>query len=231
MQRPFDLTRGPLLRCLLVRLDEPAHILLLTLHHIISDGWSIGVLVRELTTLYRAFSTGQPSPLPELPIQYADYALWQRHWLSGDTLAKQLAYWQQQFSGELPTLDLPGDRPRPPVQTFHGATHTFTVPARAHPQLLALSHEAGATLFMTLLAAFQTLLYRYTGQTDLIIGTPIANRTRLEIEGLIGFFVNTLALRVDLRGQSHLPRVAGPRARGDAGRLCPSGPALRSPGR
>ncbi|CAG0937718.1 fengycin family lipopeptide synthetase D [Thermoflexales bacterium] len=199
-QRPFDLAHGPLWRTALVQLAQHDHILLITTHHIVSDGWSIGVLVRELTTLYHAFSTAQPSPLPELPIQYADYAIWQRQWLSGDTLTQQLAYWQQQFSGELPTLDLPSDRPRPPVQTFHGATYNFQVPLALTQQLLALGQEAGATLFMTLLAAFQTLLYRYTGQTDLIIGTPIANRTRLEIESLIGFFVNTLALRVNLTG-------------------------------
>jgi amino acid adenylation domain-containing protein len=200
-RRPFDLAHGPLWRAVLLRLDEHDHILLVTLHHIISDGWSIGVLIRELTALYRAFKAGQPSPLPELPVQYVDYAIWQRQWLSGDALAQQLAYWQQQFSGELPALDLPSDRPRPPVQTFRGATHTFQVPLALTQQLLALSHEAGATLFMTLLAAFQTLLHRYTGQTDLIIGTPIANRTRLEIEDLIGFFVNTLALRVNLSGK------------------------------
>ncbi|CAG0927432.1 partial arthrofactin-type cyclic lipopeptide synthetase C, partial [Thermoflexales bacterium] len=200
VQRSFDLTHGPLLRALLLGLNEQEHILLLNLHHIIYDGWSMGVLLPELTTLYRAFCTGQPAALPELPIQYADYAIWQRQWLSGDTLAQQLAYWQQQFSGEIPTLDLPTDRPRPPIQTFHGATHSFQVAPRLTQQLLTLSHEAGATLFMTLLAAFQTLLHRYTGQTDLVIGTPIANRTRLEAEVLIGFFVNTLALRVDLQG-------------------------------
>ena len=184
----------------LLQLDEHEHILLVTMHHIISDGWSMGVLIHELTALYHAISHGQPSPLPELPIQYADYAVWQRQWLSGDTLNQQLTYWQHQFRGEIPTLDLPSDRPRPPVQTFRGATHSFEVPAAVVTQLHAIRHEAGATLFMTLLAAFQTLLHRYTGQTDLILGTPIANRTRLETEALIGFFVNTLALRVNLGG-------------------------------
>ncbi|CAG0937717.1 nonribosomal peptide synthetase DhbF [Thermoflexales bacterium] len=196
--RLFNLTHGPLLRVTLIKLTEQEHVLLVVMHHIISDGWSIGIFVREMLALYAAFRADQSASLPELPIQYADYALWQRQWLSGEMLEQQMAYWKQQFSGELPVLQLPTDHPRPPVQTFRGAKQAFAIPAQVVTGLHAVGRNSDATLFMTLLAAFQTLLYRYTGQTDLIIGTPIANRPREETEGLIGFFVNTLALRVKL---------------------------------
>ena len=197
-QRPFDLAQGPLLRTTLLRLDKEEHILLLTMHHIVSDGWSMGVLFRELSALYEAFSAGKPSPLPELPIQYADFAVWQRQWLQGETLEAQLAYWKKQLDGVCPVLELPTDRPRPAVQTFRGARQSMVLSKSLTEAVKALSHQEGTTLFMTLLAAFQTLLYRYTGQDDIIVGSPIANRNRSEIEGLIGFFVNTLVLRTDL---------------------------------
>ncbi|NLG50391.1 MAG: non-ribosomal peptide synthetase, partial [Chloroflexi bacterium] len=199
-RRPFDLTRGPLLRVQLLRLAEQEHIVLLTMHHIISDGWSIGVLVRELGAIYPMFAVGRPSPLPELPIQYADYAAWQQEWLTGDILKEQLDYWRQQLGGALPVLELPTDRPRPPVSSSRGDTLSVMFPRELAEGLKTLSQRAGVTLFMTLLAGFQTLLYRYSGQSDICVGTPIANRNRAEIEGLIGFFVNTLVLRADLSG-------------------------------
>jgi aspartate racemase len=199
-QRPFDLARGPLLRARLLQLGEEEHVLLLTMHHIISDGWSMGVLLRELSVLYKAFSTGQPSPLPEIPVQYADYAAWQRDWLQGEVLEAQLAYWKQQLDAANPVLDLPTDRPRPAVETHCGARQTFDLPQSLYLALRALSRQEDVTLFMTLLAAFKTLLYRYTGQEDIAVGSPIANRTQSEIEGLIGFFVNTLVLRTGLSG-------------------------------
>ncbi|GAB4190132.1 MAG: hypothetical protein Fur006_31950 [Coleofasciculaceae cyanobacterium] len=196
-QQPFDLVQGPLLRWMLLQLGQQDYILLFTVHHIVFDGWSIGVLFREITTLYKAFSTGQPSPLPELPIQYADFAAWQRQELQGEVLNAQLAYWKQQLKN-LPILHLPTDRPRPAVQTFRGAKTSFCVPTHLTKALKALSQKEDVTLFMTLLAAFKTLLYRYTGSEDIAVGSPIANRNRIEIEGLIGFFVNTLVLRTDL---------------------------------
>lgn len=181
------------------------HVVLLTMHHIIADGWSMGVLIRELVALYQAFSHGQPSlrdatrtPLPKLPIQYADFAVWQRQWLQGKVMAQQLAYWQQQLGGTLPILELPSDRPRPAIQTDKGATQSLLLPKSLSQALRSLSQQQGVSLFMTLLAAFQVLLYRYTQQDDIIVGTPIANRNRSEIEGLIGFFVNTLVLRTYL---------------------------------
>jgi amino acid adenylation domain-containing protein len=199
-QAPFDLIAGPLLRLSLLRLAAQEHWLLLVLHHIVADGWSMGVLVRELATLYPAYAAGQPAALPTLPIQYADFAIWQRSWLQGAVLDGQLDYWRRSLGGELPLLDLPTDRPRPPVQTFQGASQSRALPLALTSALRALSQRAGATLFMTLLAAFDVLLARYTGQRDLLIGIPIANRQRAEIEPLIGFFVNTLVLRGDLSG-------------------------------
>ncbi len=199
-QLSFDLTQGPLLRAVLLRLGRQEHILLLVMHHIISDGWSMEVFKRELAILYAAFSAGQPSPLAEPLIQYADYACWQREWLQGELLERQLAYWQKQLSQILPSLDLPTDRPRPAVQTFRGATQSFLLPMALTEALQAQSRQEGVTLFMMLLAAFKTLLYRYTGQENIAVGTPVANRTQIEIEGLIGFFVNTLVLRTDLTG-------------------------------
>jgi len=198
--RPFDLSRGPLVRATLVRLGQEEYVLLLTMHHIISDGWSMGVLFRELGILYEAFSQNKPSPFEELQIQYADYAVWQREWLQGEVLEQQLRYWKKRLGGELPILELPTDRPRPAVQSFRGTFRHVALPQELSARLKALSQQEGATLFMTLLAAFQTLLARYTGQDDIIVGSPIANRTRIETEGLIGFFVNTLVMRSDLSG-------------------------------
>jgi amino acid adenylation domain-containing protein len=197
--RPFDLSSEPLLRVMLLQLDSSEHVLLLNLHHIICDGWSIGVLIRELGTLYTAFSNNQPSPLPELPIQYADFADWQREWLQGEVLETQLAYWKQQLDN-LPLLNLPTDRPRKATPTYRGATQFLELPKNLSEKLEALSQRQGVTLFMTLLAAFQTLLYRYTQQSDIVVGSAIANRNRYEIEGLIGFFVNSLVLRTNLSG-------------------------------
>src|SRR5262249_2458714 len=163
-------------------------------HHIVCDGWSIGVLFRELSALYGAYTAGRPSPLSELPIQYADYAVWQREQLQGEALAEQLAYWKAQLA-DLPTLQLPTDHPRPAGPSFRGAHRTFSPPPELAARLRELSRREGATLFMTLLAAFQVLLSRYSGQQDIVVGSPIAGRTRAEVEGLIGFFVNTLVLR------------------------------------
>jgi len=198
-QRPFDLSKGPLLRVTLLRLDETEHILLVNLHHIVSDGWSIGVLTREIGALYTAFANEKPSSLPNLPIQYADFAYWQREWLQGEVLEAQLAYWRQQLDG-VDLLNLPTDRPRPAVQSYKGGTKRLQLPKSLSEALEALSQQEGVSLFMTLLAAFQTLLYRYTQQEDIAVGSPIANRNRSEIEPLIGFFVNSLVLRTDLSG-------------------------------
>ena len=199
--QPFDLERGPLFRSLLLRLSANEHCLLLNMHHIISDEWSIGVLSRELTSLYRAFSMGQAAALPELPVQYADYAVWQRDWLSRGPLAAQQAYWKEQLSDLPLALVLPTDRPAPAVQSLRGDHHWFEFSPELSANVKAFSQREGVTLFMVLQAAFQTVLYRYTGQSDLVIGSPIANRTRTEIEPLIGFFVNTLVLRTDLSGK------------------------------
>jgi amino acid adenylation domain-containing protein/non-ribosomal peptide synthase protein (TIGR01720 family) len=199
-RRPFDLACGPLVRTTLLRLSHEDHVLLLTLHHIIFDGWSAEVFWRELATFYTAICTGQPLSLPVLLLQYADFAVRQRQWLQGEVLEAQLAYWRQRLGDTLPVLDLPTDRPRPPVQTFQGARQSLMLPASFTAALKALSQRQGVTLFMTVVAAFQTLLCRYTGQTDLVVGTPLTGRTRVEIEGLLGFFVNTLILRSDLSG-------------------------------
>jgi acyl transferase domain-containing protein/alpha-ketoglutarate-dependent taurine dioxygenase len=199
-RRAFDLSRGPLIRAQLLRLDEDEHMLLLTLHHIVSDAWSFAVFTQELSALYRAFAEGRPSPLAELPIQYADFAEWQRRRLTGALLDEQLAYWKQRLAGAPPLLALPADRPRPAVQSHEGASLAFELPARLADGLQELSRREGATLFMTLLAAFQTLLHRYTGEPDIIVGADIANRNRRELEGLIGFFVNMLVLRTDMAG-------------------------------
>ena len=196
-QRAFDLSKGPLLRVTLIRLAERDHILLMTLHHIISDGWSMGVLFKELSALYEAFANGRPSPLPELKIQYADYAQWQRRWLR-EVLTQQLTYWEKKLAGATPCIELPTDRPRPAVQSYRGATQTFALTAELSTALRSLSQRADATLFMTMLAAFKALLYRYTAQRDILVGTPIAGRHHLETEGLIGFFVNMLPLRTDV---------------------------------
>lgn len=228
-QRPFDLTRGPLIRATLLLLDPADSLLLLTYHHIVADGWSKGILVSELKTLYSAFVAGQPSPLADLPIQYADFAVWQTEWLhslaapdaqvitehqlasqeeQGQTLlTKQLRYWRQQLAGPLPVLELPTDRPRPPIQTFHGAHLAINIPERLMHDLRALSQREGVTLFMTLLASFQLLLARYSGQEDILTGSPIAGRTRAETEALIGFFVNALVLRTNFAGNPTFQEV------------------------
>jgi amino acid adenylation domain-containing protein/non-ribosomal peptide synthase protein (TIGR01720 family) len=199
-RRPFDLTSGLLLRARLLRLGESEHVLLLTTHHIASDAWSMNILLADLAALYEAFTQGRPSPLEELPLQYADYAHWQRSWLRGDTLEAHISYWRRKLGGALPTLELPADRPRPQEPTYRGATRTALLPADLTRSLRELSRGEGATLFMTLLAAFQTLLHRYTGQEDIIVGSSIASRPRVELERLIGCFINTLGLRTDLSG-------------------------------
>lgn len=199
-QKPFDLAKGPLVRATLVRMDHDDHIFLYVMHHIVSDGWSMGILYRELSKLYDAFSQGKAPALPDLPIQYADFSAWQRQWLRGEILEKQLAYWKQQLKEAAPMLELPTDRPRPVIQTFRGASQGCTLPVTVVTQLRTLSRHNKVTLFMTLLAGFKILLHRYTGQADVIVGSPIAGRNRAEIEALIGFFVNTLVLRTDVAG-------------------------------
>ncbi len=197
-RRPFDLTHGPLLRVELLRLDEQEHALLLTLHHIISDGWSMGVLIRELATLYAAHIADRPSPLPPLTVQYVDFALWQREWMRGQVLEGQLRYWRERLEGAPRVLELPADRPRPAVASGQGGLRSSYLPAEIAGSLSALAQRQGATLFMIALAAWKALLSRLTGQNDLVVGTPIANRNRSEVEALIGLFVNTLALRTEL---------------------------------
>jgi amino acid adenylation domain-containing protein len=206
-QQPFDLAQGPLVRATVLRLGENEHVGLLTMHHIVSDGWSTGILIREMAALYAGFCSGSPALLPELPVQYADFAHWQRHWLEGEVLETQLAYWKQQLAGAPAILELPVDHARPAVQTFRGAHQSLSLPKDVSARLKALSRQQGSTLFMTLLAAFKILLHCYTSQVDIILGTPIANRNRLEIEGLIGFFVNTLVLRTDLSGDPDFREV------------------------
>ncbi len=208
-ERSFDLSNGPLLRASLLRLAADEHIALLTMHHIVSDGWSMGVLVNEVATLYRAYSAGEESPLEELAIQYADYAAWQRNWLQGEVLDNQLSYWKQQLAGAPAVLELPTDHARPAVQTYRGASESFELSAELTSKLEQLSRREGVTLYMTLLAAFQTLLYRYTGQADIVVGSPIANRTRVETEALIGFFINMLALRGRLNGEMSFAALLG----------------------
>ncbi|AFY44059.1 non-ribosomal peptide synthetase [Nostoc sp. PCC 7107] len=199
-KKPFNLAQGLLVRATLLRLSEAEQILLVTMHHIITDGWSCDVFLRELSTLYAAFSTNQPSPLAELPIQYADFAIWQRDRIQGKFLETQLNYWEQQLQGELPILQLPTDRPRPSVTSFTGAKQYFQFSKSLTDALKQLSQQADATLFMSLLAGFNILLYCYTDQEDILIGSPIANRNRAELEGMLGLFVNTLILRNNLSG-------------------------------
>lgn len=207
--RPFDLAEGPPLRASLLKLSEADHILLLTMHHIISDGWSKQVLFREIGVLYEAFTEGKPSPLPELTIQYADYAVWQRGWLQGEVLEKQLSYWREQLRGAPAVLELPTDRPRPAVQTYRGASQLIVLSKDLSEQLKELSRKENVTLYMTLLAAFQILLWRYTNQDDIVVGTHLANRTPIETEGLLGFFVNLLVLRTNLSGNPSFHELLG----------------------
>lgn len=199
-RQPFNLAAGPLLRVSLIRLAAREYILLVNMHHIISDAWSMSVLWQEVALLYNAFTAQKSSPLAELPIQYADFAHWQRQWLRGNVLTSQLNYWKQQLAGAPQVLELPTDRPRPATQTFRGAFKTVSLPDTLIETLRVLSRQQGVTLFMTLLAAFKVLLYRYTGQTDILVGTPIANRHWLAVENLLGTFVNTLVMRTNLAG-------------------------------
>jgi amino acid adenylation domain-containing protein/non-ribosomal peptide synthase protein (TIGR01720 family) len=200
VQRPFDLTSGSLLRVRLLRLGPTEHVMFLTIHHIICDTWSIHILIREIGALYQAFTHGRRSPLADLAIQYADFALWQRQWLKGEVLDQQLSYWRAQVGGQIPALELPTDHPRPPIQTDQGAIYRFALPPALIERLRAVSQAENATLFMTLLAGFKALLARYSGQADIAVGTPIAARNRAELEELIGFFANTLVLRTRLDG-------------------------------
>jgi amino acid adenylation domain-containing protein len=206
--RPFDLGQGGLFRACLVRLADEEHALLLAMHHAVADGWSIGVLFRELTAAYTAAVSGQAAELPELPIQYADYAVWQRAWLAGERLWRELSFWRSELDGMRP-LDLPTDRPRPAVQTYRGAARPVAVAPGLAGAVTRLAREGGATPFMALAAAFAALLSRYSGQTDLTLGTPVANRTRAQTERLIGFFANTLVLRVDLDGRPGYRELVG----------------------
>jgi hypothetical protein len=197
-RRPFDLCRGPLLRALLLRLGEAEWVLGVVMHHMASDGWSLDVLVRETAALYAAFREGgaaPPGPLPPLPVQYLDYAVWQRGWLRGEVLEEQLAWWRRELADAPALLDLAADRPRPPVPSHRGAGVPVSLPAGLNRAVGACSRRVGATPFMVLLAAFQALLYRRGGQDDVLVGTPVANRTRVELEGLIGPFINALVLR------------------------------------
>ncbi|HEX7241468.1 MAG TPA: amino acid adenylation domain-containing protein, partial [Longimicrobiaceae bacterium] len=198
--RPFSLSRGPLLRSTVLRIAQDDHVLCFTLHHIVSDGWSRGVLVREVSALYAAVSRGETAALPDLPVQYADYAIWQRARMSGEVLEAQIGYWKDRLAGAPPLLEVPTDHPRPPGQSPRGASHGFRLSPRLSGRLRVLSRREGTTLFMTLLAGWQALLARYAGQEDVVVGTPVAGRNRRETEGLIGFFVNMLAMRADLSG-------------------------------
>ncbi len=199
-QRPFDLERGPVWKAMLVKLNPQDHLLVINMHHVASDGWSTEVMVKEFTALYEGYQQGRSAVLPELEVQYADFAIWQREWLRGEPLEEQLSYWRRQLAGA-PVLELLIDRARPAMTSHRGTKSPFTLSAELSQELKVICRRQGATLFMTLLAAFQTLLHRYTGMTDIVVGTPIANRNRVETEGLIGFFVNMLALRTDLSGK------------------------------
>ena len=206
---PFDLAEGPLLRLLMIRLDEDEYIAVWILHHIVCDNWTTGVLAKEVSVLYAAFSAGETSPLPEIELQYADYAFWQRQWLQGEVLESQLAYWKKQLDGAPKLLQLPTDRPRPAVQTFRGAHESFTISLELTQTIKALSRQSEVTLYMILLAAYKTLLFRHTGQTKIVVGTPIANRNRVEVEQLIGFFVNMMVICTELSGDMTFVELLG----------------------
>lgn len=202
-RRPFDLSQGPLIRAVVLRMEEQEHVLLVTMHHIVTDGWSIGLFHRELSALYEALASGKPSPFSELPVQYGDYSVWQREWFDGEVYESQLAYWKQQFATLPPALELPTDHTRPNVQAyraFRGAQQTLTLPAELTKRLKQVCQKENVTLFMILMAAYQVLLHRYTGEEDIVVGTPIAGRHMPETEELIGLFINTLAMRTDLSG-------------------------------
>ena len=205
---PFDVERGPLFRCALIWIGDDACELVIAQHHVITDGWSLALLLRELTTLYGAFAQGQPSPLPEPGLQYGDYAAWQRGWLSSPALERELAYWRQQLRDLVP-LELPTDRPRPAIQTFKGATQTFQLSPALSAAVKALSRDADATVNTTLMAGFSVFLHRWCGQTDVAIGISNGNRTQVELEQMLGFFVNTQVLRVDLGADPTFREVIG----------------------
>ena len=208
-RRPFDMDKGPLIRAGLLRLADDEYVLLLTIHHSNSDGWSMGVFIRELTALYEAFCAGLPSPLPRLAMQYKDFALWQRRWMQGEVLEKHLSYWKRQLDGAPASLNLPFDRPRPAVRTFQGASQSLVLSKELTEELKGLSVRENASLFMTLLAAFDTLLYQYTNQEDLVVLTHVAGRNRPELEGLIGYFINNLVMRSDLSGEPTFRELLG----------------------
>ena len=226
MQKPFDLESGPPWRILLVHLSRREHVLLRVAHHIVSDGWTSGVFERELSTVYSAFVRGLEPRLPVLPVQYADFAAWQCESLQGKSFESQLNYWRTQLAG-LSKLDLPTDRPRPPVASYRGTNLTVDLPAPLVAALKGIGRQDGTTLFMKLVAIFQVLLYRYSGQEDIAVGMPIAGRKRTELEGLLGFFANTLVLRTRSLGQPGLSRAAGASTKNSLGRLYPSGIAVR----
>ncbi|MGH9334264.1 MAG: amino acid adenylation domain-containing protein, partial [Vicinamibacteria bacterium] len=205
-RKPFDLSQLPLLRASLIRVGDEEHVFLLTMHHIVSDGWSMGVLLREITDYYQGFARKRPVALPPLEIQYSDFAVWQRKWLSGEVLESQRAYWRRQLE-DVPTLSLPTDRPRPPVQSFHGAGVPMRLSREATAAIRELCERHGVTAYMVLLAVLKVLLYRYTGEEDIAVGSPVANRNRAEIEGLIGFFVNSLVMRASLAGDPSFREV------------------------
>ncbi|HEX7331308.1 MAG TPA: amino acid adenylation domain-containing protein [Pyrinomonadaceae bacterium] len=209
MREPFNLSTGPLLRATLIRLGSEEHVIQLLMHHIVSDAWSLDVLLKEMIGSYEAFLKGEPSPFPPLPIQYADFASWQRERLDGEAMETQVAYWKDRLADTPAILDLPTDRPRPPIQTMRGARHTFTVSEALTEQLKAISRKEGVTMYMTMLAAWQALLARYSGQQDILVGTSIANRNRSETEPLIGFFLNMLVLRTDLSGDPSFRELLG----------------------
>ena len=191
----FDLSKDQLLRVTLLKLNDSNSIILFTVHHVIADAWSQEILIQELATFYRAALMGKSELLTPLPVQYADFAIWQQNWLQGDTLTAQLDYWREQLDVNQSVLQLPTDYPRARVQTYQGKVEQFSLSKELSDQLRAIGQQQSATLFMTLMTAFKVLLYRYTGQTDVVVGTPVANRHRAEVEGLIGLFVNTLVLR------------------------------------
>lgn len=208
-QQPFELSEPPLFRVSLLRLSDERYEMALTMHHIVTDWWSFGIFYEELTRLYEAFSTAKPSPLPELPIQYADFAAWQRQWLQGEVLAEHLSYWKRRLSGSPPHLELPADYPRPPVQGFDGRRYFFTLPRFLSTKLKALAQQEGVTFFILLLAAFKAFLCRHSGQHDIVVGSPVSNRTLSETEGLIGYFLDMMALRADLSGDPAFREIVG----------------------
>src|ERR1041384_4658042 len=198
--KPFNVDGGPLFRATLLLLSAEEHILLLTMHHIISDGWSIGILVRELIELYEACADSRPSTLPDLPVQYVDFAVWHREWLQGEVLDKSISYWKEKLAGVPSLLELPTDRPRPPSQSFSGTRHPIAISQELTESLKALAEQHNATLFMVLLAAFKVFLFRHARQEDIVVGVPIAGRNKPELENVIGLFINMLAMRTDLSG-------------------------------